>query len=177
MNGLTLKQLQACAPGAVKAGVKLEPVLSALNASMEWADIGTVVRQRAYLAQLLHESNQFRNLVEELENPSAYDGRMGNHSPGDGHRFRGRGPIQLTGRANYAAAGVTLGLNLLEHPDRVADELDVGFLTAAWFWKAHRLNLLADAGYFKAITQRINGGDNGEASREWYLKQVSTVLK
>jgi putative chitinase len=136
-----------------------------LRASMEEFLIGTALRQAAYLAQLAHESAELR-YMEEIATGSAYEGRadLGNTRPGDGRRFKGRGPIQLTGRANYARFGSLLGLDLLGNPAIVAAP-EVGFRVAGLFWKLNKLNELADAETFDRITRRINGGLNGAAGR------------
>jgi len=107
----------------------------------------------------------------------AYEGRrdLGNTQPGDGKRYKGRGPIQLTGRNNYRAAGGALGLELEANPQRAAD-VDVGFRVAAWFWTSRGLNLLADVGDFREITRRINGGFNGLPQREAYSRRALEVL-
>ncbi len=81
-----------------------------LNRAMQEAGINTPRRAAAFIAQLGHESGQLR-YFEELASGRAYEGRrdLGNTQPGDGMRFKGRGPIQLTGRANYEAASRALG--------------------------------------------------------------------
>ncbi|MCY1077094.1 glycoside hydrolase family 19 protein [Archangium lansingense] len=89
--------------------------------------------------------------------------------------YKGRGPIQLTGRNNYRAAGQALGIDLEGNPTRAAD-VDVGFRTAAWFWNSRSLNPLADQGNFREITRRINGGFNGLAAREAYYARAKQVL-
>ena len=68
-----------------------------------------------FTGQLAHESDQFC-AMEEYASGAEYEGRddLGNTEDGDGRRYKGRGPIQLTGRANYAAAGRDLGLDLVE---------------------------------------------------------------
>lgn len=87
-----------------------------------------------------------------------YAGRLGNgdEASGDGWRYRGRGLFQLTGRANYAAAGQALGRPYLSQPDLVALPPDAA-LTAAWFWRRAGCNELADARNLDAITRHING--------------------
>ncbi|MEW6735838.1 MAG: glycoside hydrolase family 19 protein, partial [Acidobacteriota bacterium] len=109
---------------------------------------------------------------------AAYEGRLdlGNIKPGDGRRYKGRGPIQLTGRSNYRAAGQALGIDLESNPERAAD-LDVGFRIAGWYWRTRGLNEFADQGNFDEITRRINGGLNGKASRDAYYKRALEVLK
>ena len=74
----------------------------------------------------------------------------GQHPAGRRRRYKGRGPIQLTGRANYRAAGKALGIDLEDNPTRAGD-VDVGFRSAAWFWNSRGLNPLADMGDFREI--------------------------
>lgn len=95
-----------------------------------------------------------------------YANRMGNGSEasGDGWRYRGRGLLQITGRAQYQRCGAALELPLVEQPDLLAQP-EPAVLSAAWFWQVNGLNELADAGDFEAITRRINGGLNGLAER------------
>lgn len=123
----------------------------------------------AFLAQVLHESALLR-YFEEIASGAAYEGRcrdLGNCQPGDGKRFKGRGPIQLTGRANYRLAGRALGLDLEGHPGR-ASEHAVGWRIAAWYWKTRGLDHYADGSQrgFDSITRLINGGLNGKAERD-----------
>ena len=89
----------------------------------------------------------------------AYGGRMGNgpEGSGDGHRFIGRGLIQLTGRANYEAAARAFRMS----PDDLASWLESRMgatRVAAWWWEAHGCNALADAGDIVALRRRVNGG-------------------
>lgn len=93
-----------------------------------------------------------------------YGGRLGNTEAGDGFKYRGRGFVQLTGKANYAAAGKALGLDLVKNPDLAADP-DVAAKIAAWYWQAN----VASKGAGDDVTQatkRINGGLNGLADRQ-----------
>ncbi|MHA6160956.1 glycoside hydrolase family 19 protein [Pseudomonas sichuanensis] len=91
-----------------------------------------------------------------------YAGRMGNgpESSGDGWRHRGRGLIQLTGRSNYRAAGLALGLPLVEQPE-LLEQAEHAAQSAAWWWAKHGLNELADAGRFSDIGSIINTGQPG----------------
>jgi putative chitinase len=106
-----------------------------------------------------------------------YAGRNGNghESSGDGWNYRGRGPIQLTGRSNYARAAQALSLPLIETPEIVIDP-DVGARVAAWFWADKRLGPLADLNELVAITKRINGGTHGLEDRRRYLETAMRVL-
>jgi predicted chitinase/LysM repeat protein len=173
-GGVSLQQLRQIMPNLSEA--RAQQMLPHLNAAMAEAGINTPRRQAAFLAQLAHESGEFR-YMEEIASGAAYEGRtdLGNTQPGDGVRFKGRGPIQLTGRSNYQAASRALGIDLVSNPTRAADP-DVGFRTAAWFWNSRNLNSYADAGNFDAITYRVNGGYNGKASRDAYYNRALQVL-
>jgi putative chitinase len=89
---------------------------------------------------------------------TVYAGRNGNGdaASGDGWRYRGRGLFQLTGRANYLAAGAALGRPYLEMPEIVALPPDAA-LSAGWFWSSGDCNMLADSAQIDVITRRING--------------------
>lgn len=109
-----------------------------------------------------------------------YANRLGNGSPesGDGWRYRGRGLIQVTGKANYEAAGEALGLPLGARPD-LLESPGHAVRSAAWFWQSRHLNELADAGTleaFEGITRRINGGLNGLAERVALWHKAREVL-
>jgi predicted chitinase len=176
-NPLTLEALREVYPrlSAADAARYLRP----LNKALREGALLTPRRAAAFLAQLGHESGELR-YWEELASGVDYEGRkgLGNTQAGDGVRYKGRGPIQLTGRANYRAAGAALGLPLEEQPELVAT-VDVGFRVAVWFWNSRNLSALADVGTlasFRSITQRINGGQNGAADREAKWSTAKAVL-
>jgi putative chitinase len=112
--------------------------------------------------------------IDSLQKPAnqpmiantAYADRMGNGSveSGDGWRFRGRGPGQLTGASNYKLCGKALGLDLVTCPDQVA-QLETGLAAFAWFWRNNGLNELADHAEINRISARVNGGDLGLQAR------------
>jgi putative chitinase len=140
-------------------------------------DFGITTRRRAamFIAQLCHESLQF-HYREELASGAAYEGRrdLGNTHPGDGRRFKGRTYIQITGRANYAAVSRALHTDFIGHPAKLAEQR-YACLGAAWWWKTHGCNELADSGDFLAVTRRINGGTNGLADRQAYYRRARLV--
>ena len=173
-GGITKAQLQAIMPNLSSA--KADQYLPLLNAAMVQGGINTPKRQAAFLAQLAHESGQLR-YFEEIASGAAYEGRrdLGNTQPGDGVRFKGRGPIQLTGRHNYRIAGQALGIDLENNPT-LAARPDIGFRIAVWYWNSRNLNAQADAGNFDAITRAINGGYNGKADRDRYWARAKQVL-
>jgi putative chitinase len=134
------------------------------------ANLTTSDRLAQFLAQVAHESDGFRTTVEYASG-KAYNGRadLGNR-PGtnDGVTYKGRGLIQLTGRANYTDMSKKLGVDFVGNP-RLAAQFPWAALIAAQFWRDRNLNALADIGDINAITKRINGGYNGLADRKKYL--------
>ena len=124
----------------------------------------------------VHPANQ------EMIANIAYANRMGNGSieSGDGWRYRGRGPGQLTGRNNYEACGKALGLDLVGCPDQVAQP-EVGCLAFAWFWSignktGRSLNSLAVAGRIDEISITVNGGTLGLPERSQLTARALEVL-
>ena len=95
---------------------------------------------------------------------------------GDGKRFKGRGLIQLTGRANYAAYSKDSGVDYVAKPELVASDPFVAVDVACWFWNKHGINKLADEDDVKAVTKGINGGFNGLDDRIEYLVRAKAVL-
>ncbi|MGK5012653.1 glycoside hydrolase family 19 protein [Janthinobacterium sp. MDB2-8] len=158
------------------AGRRATLFLTPLNAAMAEFGIDTPLRQASFLAQVGHESGQLRH-VRELASGAAYEGRadLGNVVAGDGVRFKGRGLLQVTGRANYAACGVALGLDLLAAP-QLLEQAAAACRSAGWFWQSRGLNRLADAGDQERVTRRINGGVNGLAERLALYQAARKVL-
>jgi len=108
-----------------------------------------------------------------------YAGRMGNGSAGsgDGWRYRGRGLIQITGRANYEATSKALGLvgTLIDCPD-LLEQPRYAALSAAEWWHRHGCNQLADTGELAAVTRKVNGGLNGLDDRLKLYAAAMTYL-
>ncbi|VTS05782.1 phosphodiester glycosidase family protein [Tuwongella immobilis] len=155
---------------------RIRRFIGPLNAAMREAEITTPARRAAFLGQLAHESGEFR-YMEEIASGEAYENRrdLGNTQPGDGVRYKGRGPIQITGRANYRAAGKALGIDLESEPTLAATP-EIGCRVATWFWRTRKLNALADMHDDRAITRRINGGTNGLEARLRYTERAREVL-
>lgn len=174
---ITEQQLLQILPNAGRQAGVFVPVLN--TAMSRYGIVGTP-RAAAFIAQVGHESGQFRWL-KELWGPTAqqasYEGRadLGNTVKGDGSKYRGRGLIQITGRANYAACGEALGLDLLSKPE-LLEQPQYAAMSAAWFWSTRGLNTLADQGEFMKITRRINGGVNGLADRQALYDKALKVL-
>lgn len=175
---VTREQLLAVMPFAKQRMQFLEP----LNAAMEEFSINNPKRISAFLAQIAHESGQLR-YVKELASGAEYDvGKkalaLGNtpEDDDDGEMYKGRGLIQITGTANYKAVGEHFGVEFLWHPE-LLEEPEWACRSAAWFWWRHGLNEMADAGDFRGITRRINGGYNGLADREAYYSKARSALR
>jgi putative chitinase len=171
---ITQEQLSAIAPYSRRD--RLEKLLPHLNNTMQRYAITTPLRKAHFLAQLGHESDGF-NTNEEYASGAAYEGRrdLGNTQAGDGVRFKGRGLIQVTGRANYLDCGRALGVDLINSPQRLGD-FDLACLSAGWFWDTRKLNNHADRDDILTITKIINGGTNGLADRQSYLSRAKRVF-
>lgn len=156
-----------------------------------------------FLGQVLHESSKLTRFEENLNysaarlcavwpkrfptltaaqpcagNPEAlanqvYGGRLGNTEPGDGWAFRGRGPIQLTGRANYAFVGDLIGQDLIDLPDLMTQPHYALEATIGWWENKIPDSMLGDP---ERITQRVNGGLIGLADRETLTALAETAL-
>ncbi len=147
--------------------------------TMKRNNINTLLRQAHFLAQIGHESGELR-FREELASGKAYENRkdLGNIQPGDGVRYKGRGLIQLTGRANYAEYSRTSGLNkdVEANPELVATDDLLCVDVAGWFWNKRSLNAIADKDDLEALTRKINGGLNGLDDRRRLLLRAKTLL-
>ena len=174
---ITVQQLLQILPNASRVAGVFVPVL---NTAMSRYQIVGAKRVAAFIAQIGHESGQLK-YVKEIWGPTAaqarYEGRkdLGNTVTGDGSRYRGRGLIQITGRANYVACGEGLSLDLIKQPE-LLEKPQHACMSAAWFWATKGLSTLADAGQFDKITQRINGGQNGAADRQTLYARALKVL-
>jgi predicted chitinase len=182
---LTSDELRSIMPGlpAARSAAFLPP----LDAAMTEFAIDAPPRAAAFLAQLAHESGQLR-FMEEIWGPTAQQLRyepasslatsLGNTQAGDGKRFKGRGPIQITGRANYQRFGTLLGVDLMTTPEQAALP-DLAFRIAGLYWSKKGLNELADQATdeaFREITRRINGGFNGLADRQQFYATARATL-
>jgi putative chitinase len=170
---ITLEELKKIMP---YAGRRTEFYLDHLNAAMDEFSIDTPQRQAAFLAQIAHESGSL-NYVKELASGKDYEGRrdLGNTEAGDGVRYKGRGLIQITGRANYRACGEALGIGCVELPE-LLEIPENATRSAGWFWQSRGLNEIADKGDFLLITRKINGGTNGYKDRLAYYERAQEVL-
>lgn len=161
--------------------------------------INTPIRFAAFIAQLAHESGSFF-YTEELASGAAYEGRkdLGNTQAGDGVKFKGRGFIQITGRANYTSLSKEFGVDFVTTPSLLggkninlctADQMKFATMSAGWYWNQRDLNILADKmtlsssvmiepnlSNYKAITKKINGGYIGLDDRQTRFEKIRVYL-
>lgn len=176
-------------PNAVKnvgrnphfSGYTFEQILLYILRYAQEFDINTPLRWAHYLAQIAHESAELR-YSEEIASGKAYDTgklaiKLGNtpEADGDGQKYKGRGLIQVTGRANYEAYKKYCGFDVVKQPELLAKPAGA-IRSSMWFWKSKGLNELADRDEFVVITKRINGGTNGIEDRRKYLARAKKVL-
>ena len=192
---MSLKSLQeragvaadgAFGPGSMKAGMallKLSPIrashffaqtshetggFKAFSENLNYSAQGLQGIFGKYFPGTLEES--YARQPEKITN-RVYADRMGNgnEASGDGWKFRGRGALQLTGKANYEAFAKYLGNNeVMENPDLVATKYS--FESAMFFFERNKLWAICDQGIndaaILALTKRINGGTHGLEDRK-----------
>lgn len=180
---LSIEGLQSCCK--TQGGKERAVVFAALLAEIMpiWT-INTPQRQAMFIAQVLHESGEFRYL-EELGGDkylSKYDTgtlakRLGNtpEADGDGQLYKGRGLIQITGKDNYQKCGQALKLTLLKNPHLLENPRHA-VASACWFWFSKNLNKWADAGAFTSCAKAINGGLNGIEDRKEYWARTKLMM-
>ncbi len=183
---ITADQVLAISPGAMHLDIYLAP----LNEAMREFEINNAARVRYFLSNLFEESASFK-YMQEIADGSAYEGRkdLGNIFPGDGKKYKGRGPIQITGRDTYKACGLALGLDLVSKPE-LLESPEYAFKAAAWFWAKYKsINKYADMPEdktflyrgktltkFQWITLLVNGGSNGiDVRRAFYNKALIAI--
>ena len=149
---------------------------ASLAATLDDYAINTPLRIAHFLAQVAEESDGFCT-TEEYASGRAYEGRvnLGNTEPGDGPLFKGRGLIQLTGRANYAKVGKELKLPLEAEPRSVSDPY-VYLLVSCVYWRDRDINPHADADDIVTVTHLVNGGQLGIDVRRAYLSRAKALL-
>lgn len=181
---ITFEHLKAICPNIPQ---NADVFVSYLNETCERYGIDTPRKKAAFIAQLAHESGQFR-YTQEIASGKAYEGRkdLGNVYKGDGVRFKGRGLIQITGRTNYYEMGKKLGADFVATPT-LLQAPRFACLSAGEFWVSRKLNEFAELPDtwrsntkkftpFQYITYRINGGLNGLEEREKYYNKALQVF-
>lgn len=171
--GLTAETLSQ-AMGSSLSLERYAELLPAVQDCLVRCECNTLNRVAMWMAQVGHESGGLQ-WMEEIADGSEYEGRrdLGNTQPGDGRRFKGRGPIQVTGRHNYStlsawACGqgiVPTPTYFVDHPEELASDT-YGFVGVIWYWTVARdMNGYADDGDINGATYAVNGGDHGLADR------------
>lgn len=198
---ITVDILKAIAPGSKKTNYKHLPGMALwMNHWFPIFEIDTKQEICHILAQLAHESDSF-NAMEEYASGKAYEGRkdLGNIQPGDGVKFKGRGPLQVTGRRNYSLMGVKAGapLKFINNPSLLATP-EWGVWSACIFWTERGLLTISnmqdiDKIPFKRrisqteteiimlspielITRKVNGGVNGLSERIKFYERSKQII-
>jgi putative chitinase len=164
-------------------GVDYSQYVDSVGQCLAECECNTVLRIAMWMAQVGTESAGLK-YMEEIADGSQYEGRtdIGNTQPGDGQRFKGRGPIQITGRGNYTALSAwAADQNLVPSPTFFVDNptqlasAQYGFMGVTWYWTTQRpMNDAADAGDVKLATQYVNGGYHGLPDRQdRYTKNIA----
>ncbi|KVR89222.1 glycoside hydrolase family 19 [Burkholderia vietnamiensis] len=148
--------------------------LSAVSENLNYSAEGLLATFPKYFSEA--EAQQYARRPPAIAN-RVYASRYGNgnEASGDGWRYRGRGLVQITFHDNYQLCAVALGLPLVQQPDLLTDPANAA-MSAAWWWRAHGLNALADAGQFQQITRVINGGLNGYSQRLYLYGAAKKAL-
>lgn len=172
------QQLAYIMEGATDDDIELH--LPFINFCMSKFEIDTPLRMQHFLAQCAHESDSLK-YMREISSGEQYEGRedLGNTEPGDGKRFVGRGPIQITGRFNYTEFFNYIGRSqLINTPEILEQELALAWLASGWFWSVlKKINSWADKDNIEMVTKRVNGGLRGINSRKKYLQRAKEVIK
>lgn len=178
-------QTLSAAMGGNAGQARYEQLVGPFNKAMRDADITTVNRAAMWCAQLGSESSGLL-YSEEIADGSEYEGNLelGNTQPGDGPRFKGRGPIQLTGRSNYTGCsqwGFDQGILptptfFVDNPEAAGSD-EYLFVGSVYYWTVRRsdLNQLSDNQDLAGATEAINGGDNGIEDRRARYQNCLTL--
>ncbi len=196
------ERLKELCPEALPAIIV--PIAPTLESQAPQYGVMSLLRRSHLIAQLAHESTGFTRMVENLNYSAeriavifpklalraqelahrpealanaAYANKIGNgdESSGDGWRYRGRGLIQLTGRANYRARGTSLGIDLSANPSQAADP-DKAVLIALSYWKSRGCNEAADDDDVEKVTRLINGGVTGLIVRQKLTDRAKRIF-
>lgn len=119
----------------------------------------------------------YQHSTRDLAN-RVYANRMGNgdETSGDGFRYRGRGPIQITGHDNYQDLAAETGMDVLKTPDLLLQPHE-GIRSAVWYWNKEGLpKMIAKGATMAQVTAKVNGGQTGEADRELRYHKAAALL-
>ena len=176
---------EACAEWLIDTPLRQAAILAQI--AHESGQLRTLVENLNYSADALlrvfprhFDATQVAAYARQPERIAAraYANRMGNgdEARGDGWRYRGRGLIQVTGKANYAACGTALGLDLIAQPE-LLEQPGPAARSAGWFWHRNGLNRPADARDIETITRRINGGLTALEDRKAHYARACAAME
>jgi putative chitinase len=199
---ITVDILKAIAPDSKKTNYRHLPGLALwMNHWFPLFDVDTLQEIRHMLAQLAHESDSF-NAMEEYASGSAYEGRkdLGNTRPGDGIKFKGHGPIQITGKTNHSLMGIKAGapLKFINDP-KLLCTYEWGVWAACIFWTDRGLldisnmpdetalpykvrrddgsSLVILVSPIEYISRKVNGGKRGLNERIKFYERAKDIIK
>lgn len=177
LSTTTMLRMVTPPPVNQRQGAIISAVGPVLSGHLDRYEINTPLRVAHFLAQIAHESDGFHT-CQEYATGGRYEGRtdLGNTEPGDGMRFKGRGLIQMTGRANYTKASEALGIDFVNFPEK-AEEPVISLLIACDYWKTHKINAAADRDDLYGVTRLVNGGLNGVEARRGYLIRAKKLIQ
>src|ERR1700722_3554182 len=163
------------APAASQAKIIAEAG-AVLAATLESYALTSRLRIAHFLGQTCEESAGYRT-TEEFASGKEYEGRkdLGNTQKGDGPRYKGRGLLQLTGRANYADYGKALGVDLVNNPTLAAQPA-LSLKIACEYWKRRNINADCDRDDVQAVTRKVNGGLNGLSDRIAFTQKAKAAV-
>jgi putative chitinase len=175
MSGTWLQVLQRTCP--VGHADILAGVADAMPTMIKRANLSNGLIQACFIGQCAEESDGFKTL-REYASGREYEGRrdLGNIYPGDGVRYKGRGIIETTGRANYAACSKFFAVDFVTHPE-LLEVFPYAAHSAAFYWDTHRCNSPAAQGDVTRVTELVNGGHNGLSMRKAYTNAARAQIR
>ena len=178
INAQTMREVAPTFTGAQAASQAkiISEAGAVLAATLESYDITSRLRIAHFLGQTCEELAGYRT-TEEFASGREYEGRadLGNTQKGDGPRYKGRGLLQLTGRANYADYGKALGVDLVNNPTLAAQPA-LSLKIACEYWKRHNINADCDRDDVQAVTRKVNGGLNGLSDRITFTQKAKAAV-
>jgi predicted chitinase len=173
-RSLTAEQILSIAPDADP--VRVRELLPHLNRTMVEFRINTRLRQAYFITTVTYESDSF-NVLQEFASGTDYEGRrdLGNINLGDGAKFKGRGLLHLTGKYNYQACSNALGVDLITHPERLAD-YDLACRSAGWFWSSNGFNEEADKDEKERFFRKMGQNSIGISRKLEILNLAKEIL-
>ena len=157
---------------------KIDDILHYINVWADTFDVNTPLRMAHFLAQCLHETGAFK-YMQELGKEKYFkkyeEGKLGkmlgNDKKGDGSKYRGRGLLMLTGKANYRAyqnSGYCKG-DIVNNPELVAGVCGA-VKSGLWYWWKNGINAIADTDDVLKVRRKVNGGTNGlDDVKKWLV--------